>query len=117
LHRDIEEVVVAEGFLVDYARENGTAIVRFIGELDMAEASRAEQAGIAALSGLNGDGSPLVIDMSELAFCDSSGIAALLAIRKRAAVGGHRVTLRRPSARIRRTLELAGTYALFEVHG
>jgi anti-sigma B factor antagonist len=102
----MEEVIVAETFLVDYATENGTTVVRFIGELDMEDARRAEEAGIAALSRLDSDRSPLVIDVSELAFCDSSGLHALLAIRNEAEAAGHPVTLRRPSAILRRTLEL-----------
>jgi anti-anti-sigma factor len=102
----IAEVVVAETFLVDYARENGTVVVRFIGEMDFSNATRAQEGGIAALSKLDDDGSPLVIDVSELAFCDSKGLRALLAIREKAEAAGHGVTLRRASDMLRRTLEL-----------
>jgi len=97
---------VAGSFLVDYGRENGSSVVRFIGELDMAVADRAEDAGVAALSGLDDDGSALVIDVSELVFCDSSGLRALLAVRQKAAAAGHRLTLRRPSDTLRRLLLL-----------
>jgi anti-anti-sigma factor len=109
---------VAETFLVDYARENSTAVVRFIGELDMAAASRAEEAGIAALSKLSADEhSPLVIDVSELTFCDTSGLKAMLAIRAEADRVGRSVTLRRPSAMLRRTLEITDLCRTFALDG
>jgi anti-sigma B factor antagonist len=107
--------IVAETFLIDYARDDETAVVRFIGELDLMTADRAEKAGIATLSDLNGDGSTLVIDVSELAFCDSCGLKALFAIRARAADAGHTVTLRRPSARLLHTLELTDLRRLFVI--
>jgi anti-anti-sigma factor len=111
------EVIVAETFHVDYANEDGTPVVRFIGELDMAVAPDAEQVGLAALWELNGDGSALVIDMTELAYCDSSGIRALLAIHKAAAASGHGVTLRNPSAIVRRVLALTGVCEVFALDG
>ena len=112
-----EEAIVAETFLVDYARENGTAVVRFIGELDMADAERAVEAGIAALAGRNGDRSPLVIDVSELTFCDSTGLHALLTIRDKAQAGGRAVVLRKPSAMLLRLLDLTDLRSVFIFEG
>jgi anti-sigma B factor antagonist len=109
--------IVVETFRVDHATENGTALVRFIGELDLSAADRAEKAAIAALSGLNGGGSPLVIDVSELTFCDSCGLRALLAIRTRAENAGRSVTLRRPSDALLRTLEITDLRSLFLIDG
>jgi anti-anti-sigma factor len=107
------EVIVAETFFADYARDNGTVVVRFIGELDIAGANRAEEVGTAALSELDGETTPLVIDVSELTFCDSSGLQAMMRIRASAEVLGRQVTLRKPSAMLRRTLELTDLRGLF----
>jgi anti-sigma B factor antagonist len=106
---------VAETLLVDHGRENGSIVVRLIGELDLAGAPRVKQAGLAALSALNGDGSPLIVDVSELAFCDSSGLSALYAIRAQAAASGHSVMLRRPQHALRVVLEVTGMLSLFVI--
>lgn len=106
---------MAEDFLVDDGREDGSGVVRFIGELDLASAREAKDAGLAALSALNGNGAPLILDVSELTFCDSSGVHALYAIRAQAEASGHSVTLRRPHPVVRRVLELTDTLSLFVV--
>jgi anti-sigma B factor antagonist len=99
---------VAETLLVDYAGENDTALVRFIGELDLCGAERAKEAGLAALSKLDSDGSPLIIDLSELTFCDSRGLQALVDIEAQARAHGHVVVLRRPQRAMRRLFTLLG---------
>jgi anti-sigma B factor antagonist len=106
---------VAETFLVDHARENGSAVVRFIGELDLSGAAHAKEAGIAAVSALDSDGSTLIIDLSELAFCDSSGLHALVAIRDQAEATNHVVVLRRPQRLLRRVLQLTGLDESFTI--
>lgn len=102
--------------LIDNARDDGTAVVRFVGELDMSCAERAQAAGISALSQLD-PGSPLVLDVSELAFCDSFGLKALIGIRGEAERSGHRVVLRRPSALLERMLRLTDLRGHFIVDG
>ena len=104
---------MAEGFLVDYGPENESRVVRFIGQLDLADAPRAKEIGLAALAELNGNGAPLILDLSELTFCDSSGVHALYAILAQAMASGHPVTLRRPHPVVRRVLELTDTLPLF----
>ena len=111
----IGRAVVAETFLVDYAGLNGTAVVRFAGELDLCGASRAKEAGLAALSRVASDGSPLIIDLSDLVFCDSRGLHALVDIRQRANASGHAVVLRRPNAMLQRMLALTDLEDLFTI--
>ena len=106
---------MAETFLVDYAGMNATAVVRFAGELDLCGASRAKEAGLAALSGLAPDGSPLVIDLSGLTFCDSRGLHALVDIREQAGANGHAVVLRQPNDMLRRMLALTNLDDLFTI--
>ncbi len=108
---------MAETFLVDHAKENGSAVVRFVGELDLTDAARAKEAGLAAVSALDSDGSALIIDVSELSFCDSSGLHALEAIREQANATDHVVVLRRPQRLLRRVLHLTGLDESFTIEG
>jgi anti-sigma B factor antagonist len=50
----------------------------------------------------------LVIDGSSLDFVDSSGLAAVLDLRRKAVDRGGRLTLRQPSRAVQRTLESTG---------
>jgi anti-sigma B factor antagonist len=102
-----------ETLQVDCATENGIVVVRLVGELDMSNAEYVEQAAIGTLSGLESDGSRVIVDVSELTFCDSGGLRALLAIGAKAASAGHPVTLRKPSKMLRRMLELTDLRQLF----
>ena len=53
-------------------------------------------------------GSPVVVDLSEVTFMDSSGIAALAAARNRKAAEGDELILVRPHPNVQRVLELLG---------
>lgn len=106
---------MAETFLVDYAQDDESAVVRFVGELDISDAERARDAGLAAVAALGSEGSRLIIDVSELAFCDSRGLHALIAIRDAASDRGCAVVLRRPQAMLRRILEATGVDELFTI--
>ncbi len=74
-------------------------LVSFRGELDLA--------GTEGLSDwlVEISGSKLVIDLSELTFIDSSGLAAIIQAKK--ALGGA-VVLTRPQPNVRRVFELTG---------
>jgi anti-sigma B factor antagonist len=109
----LRRAIVAESFLVDYTTDDGIVVVRFVGELDMSNSPYAEEAGLAALPRLDDDGSPIIFDVSELAFCDSSGLRALLVVAAKAASSGHQVTLRRPTSMLRRMVELTDVRHLF----
>ena len=99
-------------FSWEVERQAGTTVVFLRGELDLASAEAALDVLIDALS--DGD---LVIDASELSFIDSSGIRSILEAYREAhegAGGGRRVTVRAPSAQVRRVLELTGIDNLIE---
>lgn len=57
------------------------------------------------------EGSEVVIDLTGVTFIDSSGISELL----RASNAGHRLTLRHPTASVRRLFELAGLDQIAEL--
>ncbi len=63
------------------------------------------------------DDNPVVIDLGDVAFIDSSGLRSLLAASRRAQERGTTVVLRAPSREVRRLLEITGTTAQFELDG
>jgi anti-anti-sigma factor len=93
-------------FSVDVVHVNGTTVVRFMGELDLAYVEHAEEQALRALGATNGG--PLVIDLSELSYCDSSGIRALLTIDTTAAKRERPVVIRHPRPVVRRVFQIAG---------
>jgi anti-sigma B factor antagonist len=68
--------------------ELSAVLVRVDGELDFATSRRLSE----ALSGLP-SGSNLIFDLSELRFCDSSGLGVLIAAHKSASAAGARPVL------------------------
>lgn len=82
-----------------------TARLVLRGELDMDTADAVEQAVTQLLSG-----SPevLVVDFAGVAFCDSSGIGALIRAHRTAAEQGCRLELQRVDPDVRRVFDLVG---------
>jgi len=77
-------------------------IVSLYGQLDLANADRVRDALTRA------GGSSVVVDLANLQFLDSSGIAALLAARRRITQAGHGFELRGARGIVRRVLEVTG---------
>jgi len=72
-----EKQEVADGMLVVRSSKNGgSRVVAFAGELDLANASTAE---VALERSLEDPAARVVVDMRELEFIDSTGIAMLVA--------------------------------------
>lgn len=87
----------------------GTVRVVAAGEVDMSTAGVLRQALDAAL---DGGASMVVVDLADVAFLDSTGIAALLygrsrAVERRAALG-----VANPRPQVRRVLEITGVLEL-----
>ena len=80
------------------------------GEIDMAGGPVLE----AALLQCEGDG-PLVIDLGQVSFIDSSGLRSLLEAGRRARGRGTTVHLRNVGPEVARLLEITGTTDQFEV--
>ncbi|MFD5143092.1 STAS domain-containing protein [Streptomyces sp. NPDC058401] len=57
----------------------------------------------------------IVIDLSDLSFCDSSGLNILISARQTATDHDRRISLRNPQSQILRLLEIAGVGTLFPV--
>ena len=86
-------------------RSNGGAVMWLSGELDMATAPELRQAIVAAVA----DGATdLVLDLSEVSFCDSVGLGIIVGGLKRARSQGGDLRLRAVPARLAETLALTG---------
>jgi anti-anti-sigma factor len=85
---------------------DGDAVrVAAAGEIDLATADRFEQALIAALSPAP---AALLVDLAEVTFMDSTGLAALIAAHRHAADEGSRLSVVRYRPMVRRVLEITG---------
>ena len=83
----------------------GTAVVHLDGELDLATAPQLVEA-VDALLASRPPLQRLVVDLGGLAFVDVVGLDVLLRAQQRVAAGGGSVVVRRPSALVRRVVEL-----------
>ncbi|MFE9043589.1 STAS domain-containing protein [Streptomyces sp. NPDC007818] len=87
-------------------------VVRLGGEIDMDSAVALEAALTDLLAG-GADGSPLVLDMSDVTFCDSTALNALLRVRRLALRGHGSLSIASASDQVARLLDLTGTGELF----
>ena len=69
------------GGLFRALNRDGVLVIRLVGEVDIADAADLEAALSAAAS--NDDTQPLIVDLTDLDYCDSAVIAALIRQRKR----------------------------------
>lgn len=91
-------------------------VVHVSGEIDITAAPQLDEALQAALTD-GGGADEVVIDLSGLTFCDSSGLNALLQARLTAEEHDRRLRLHAPTAQVVRLLEMTGTDQLFAITG
>lgn len=87
-----------------------TVVLRVDGEIDMADVEELK----AAVRPCFSDGATVELDLSGLAFMDSSGLGALVQLVKEAAAQGSSIVLTNVSARTHRLLEVTGLAHVFE---
>lgn len=84
--------------------EGPLAVLRAAGELDLLTAPELYRLGASTID----DHPRLVLEMSEIGFCDSSGFNALLRLRRRAMDAGGRLVLAGAPEQVHRLLALSG---------
>jgi anti-sigma B factor antagonist len=94
------------------AIEAGAVVLAVEGELDMATSDRLR---VVAEDALREGARHLVLDLAGVDFIDSTGVGALVAIRKFAMDREAALTLRDPSQPARRILELSTLVDVFTV--
>ena len=89
----------------------GGTLVRVSGELDLATAPEVEK----RLSETD-LAEPLVIDLTECGFLDSTAVRVILSTATRAGEAGGKVSLVAPDPGVRRALEITGLDAILPIH-
>jgi anti-sigma B factor antagonist len=98
---------------ISTASQGGHAVVSVYGEVDLYTAPRL-QAELAAL--VREGVSRLVVDLSGVEFCDSTGMNVLLSAMKRLREHGGSLELAAPRSAVRRILQVTGLDTVFSVH-
>ena len=89
-------------------------VLALAGEIDLYTAPRLQRELTAALSAA--DHPRLIIDMSAVEFCDSTGMNVLLAAHRLARERGGELALAAPRPGVRKILEVTGLGSVFTVH-
>jgi anti-sigma B factor antagonist len=98
---------------ISTASQGGHAVVSVYGEVDLYTAPRLQT----ELAALVRDGvSRLVVDLSGVEFCDSTGMNVLLSAMKRLREHGGSLELAAPRSAVRRILQVTGLDTVFSVH-
>jgi anti-sigma B factor antagonist len=93
--------------------DEGGRVVRIGGELDLASRDLVEPEVLAAIA----HGGPVTIDLTDLTFCDSSGIALLLAAREKATAEDVALTIEHVRSSLARVLALTGVDRVIDIRG
>ncbi|GAB2868308.1 STAS domain-containing protein [Actinocorallia aurea] len=99
---------------VSTASQAGHAVVSAVGELDLYTAPRLQQALAALLTEQELD--RVVVDLSGVEFCDSTGMNVLLSGMKRVKERGGVFELAAPRPAVLRILQVTGLDTVFTVH-
>lgn len=89
--------------------EDGATTVVVAGEIDLVSAVRLDRELMTAVDGTS---EWLRLDLREVTFMDTTGVAVLLKARRRALEAGHRFTVKSASPTIQRLLEITGLASL-----
>ncbi|GAB3656386.1 STAS domain-containing protein [Actinocorallia lasiicapitis] len=99
---------------VSTVSQAGHVVVTAVGELDLYTAPRLQQALVALLREQEVD--RVVVDLSGVEFCDSTGMNVLLSGMKRVKERGGQFELAAPRPAVLRILQVTGLDTVFTVH-
>jgi anti-sigma B factor antagonist len=100
-----------ESFGLAAIDDGSTRVLRASGEIDILSAPALRDVLLTALDAVPS----VVLDLSEVSFLGSSGLAVLVEAREQAQRDGRQLRLVRPSRIVARALEATGLLELFEV--
>lgn len=98
-------------FTVTVGRDAGVTVVRVAGQLTDASAPL-----LGTELGQLADAPVLIVDVSDLVFCDSAGLAELVRAWRRSRNTGTRLMLAGAGPHLTQVLELTGLQTAFEIH-
>ncbi|HSW11651.1 MAG TPA: STAS domain-containing protein [Solimonas sp.] len=94
------------------SQEQGAATVFLTGDIDLENSPRARQTLLAAVE----MGLPVVVDMGEVSYMDSSGIASLIEAFQKAKSAGREFSLTRVGGTVHKVLALARLDKVFRIN-
>ncbi|MDT4913057.1 MAG: anti-sigma factor antagonist [Pseudonocardiales bacterium] len=96
------------------SEDGGRAVLTLVGAVDVESRAQVQS----ACQRLLNDGPVgLVIDMSGVTFIDSTGIGALVEVAHNAQDLGITFTIRRPSTRVQRIIQVTGLADVWDIEG
>ena len=98
---------------ISVAEEGDVTVIMVNGDLDMSTAPRLLDTGVA---GVESGRVRLVVDLSKVTFCDSSGLGAFVRLKKRIDAADGRFALAGPSPTVRTILDVTGLAEVVGVH-
>ena len=104
----------AESQIYELKERGDQAVVRMVGELDMATAPKLRETVIKLLQPTLGVG-VVILDLSEVTFVDSTGLGVLAASRQRVEREGGALVLRAPRPNTVKVLEVTGLDRVFVI--
>ena len=93
--------------------DNGTAVVRVMGEVHLATVQELKQALLGGGEDLTG---ALIVDLTGCTFLDSTGLAALIATRKRLGRSNRRLALVLSNPAVLRIFQITALDQVFEIY-
>lgn len=105
------EPLVADGFFVHVVGGDDGSNVIVSGELDLTTCEALSQHVAVLVDACK----PVVLDLRDVSFMDSTGLRTLWSIHQNLNAAGGRLTLLAPSAPVRRVLEVTKLEGVFEI--
>ncbi len=103
-----------QSFGIVEQRRQGTSVVAVSGEVDVATAPALREALERVV---DEDHGPVVVDLIDVTFIDSTGLGVLIGARKRCADAGRDLRVVVGEPRILKVFEITGLTELFSIHG
>lgn len=95
---------VAMDFDISLMKDERCTLVRVQGDIDVVSRARFEEALFEVVDA----GEPMVVDMRQVTFCDSTGLNAIVAANRRAGEHGGTVSLVALPPRVQRVFRITG---------
>lgn len=99
-------------FDIHLMHDDRCTLVRVQGDIDVVSRARFEE----ALFDVVDTGGPLVVDMRQVTFCDSTGLNAIVAANRRAQERGAQVSLAALPPRVQRVFHITGLDKLIPIY-
>jgi anti-sigma B factor antagonist len=102
-------------FQVEHEQSADGQVIRLIGEMDMSNVDEARKPILAALG--DGDGKPVVLDLNDLEFMDSTGIRLLLEAHAASAADSNRLSITGVREQVAQVLRVTGVDEAIGLNG